>query len=180
MTTEVAILNREAIALAADSAVTVNNGTKIYNSANKLFALSKNHPIGIMVYGNAQLTGVPWETLIKVYRSKLGNSVFPKLIDYCNNFINFLIENKQFFLEKDEKTSFGMIVVDTFENIQEDIQSAVKNAIEEQSKLSKDGEKRIIESIIENYHQELEKAEILPSFDKSFVNEFSKKKKPVF
>jgi ATP-dependent protease HslVU (ClpYQ) peptidase subunit len=40
MTTEVAIINKEAIALAADSAVTVgiSDGTKIYNSANKLFA----------------------------------------------------------------------------------------------------------------------------------------------
>jgi len=70
MTTEVAIINKEAIALAADSAVTVkiSDGTKIYNSANKLFALSKLHPVGIMIYGNAELTGVPWESLIKVYR----------------------------------------------------------------------------------------------------------------
>jgi hypothetical protein len=52
MTTEVAIINKEAIALAADSAVTVkiSDDTKIYNSANKLFALSKFHPVGIMIY----------------------------------------------------------------------------------------------------------------------------------
>jgi hypothetical protein len=44
MTSEIAILNKSAIALAADSAVTVSggliNGVKINNSVNKLFALS--------------------------------------------------------------------------------------------------------------------------------------------
>lgn len=37
MTAEVAILNREAVAIAADSAVTIGGlGSKIYNTANKL------------------------------------------------------------------------------------------------------------------------------------------------
>jgi hypothetical protein len=43
MTAEIAILNREAVALAADSAVTFREekGQKILTSANKIFALSK-------------------------------------------------------------------------------------------------------------------------------------------
>ena len=53
MTAEIAILNREAVALAADSAVTIGFGAKIYNSANKLFCLSYLHPIGVMISGNS-------------------------------------------------------------------------------------------------------------------------------
>ena len=34
---------------------------KVY-PANKLFALSKYHPVGVMVYNNAELMDVPWET----------------------------------------------------------------------------------------------------------------------
>ena len=51
MTAEIAILNREAVALAADSAVTMigSSGEKIFTSANKLFTLSKYHPVGIIV-----------------------------------------------------------------------------------------------------------------------------------
>jgi hypothetical protein len=51
MTAEVAILNTHGVALAADSAITVSIGSekKVYNTGNKLFALSKYHPIGIMV-----------------------------------------------------------------------------------------------------------------------------------
>ena len=43
MTAEVAILNSSAIAIAADSAVTIGRGRKIYNSAIKVFTLSKSH-----------------------------------------------------------------------------------------------------------------------------------------
>ena len=70
MTAEIAIMNKEAIALAADSAVTMDQerGQKIFTSANKLFALSKYYPVGIMVYGSASFMGVPWESIIKVYR----------------------------------------------------------------------------------------------------------------
>ena len=49
MTAVVGILNKQAVAIAADSAVTVTgaNGRKIFNRANKVFALSKLHPSGI-------------------------------------------------------------------------------------------------------------------------------------
>lgn len=66
MTAEVAVLNRHAVALAADSAVTVH-GQKVFNTANKIFALSKREPVALMVYGNGDLLRVPWEVLAKLY-----------------------------------------------------------------------------------------------------------------
>ena len=96
MTTEIAIMNKSAIALAADSAVTITksgtqgNSEKVLNTANKLFALSKYNPVGIMFYGNASLQGVPWEPIIKEYREILGNSEFTTLDDYCKHFFNYL------------------------------------------------------------------------------------------
>ena len=51
MTAEVVILNREAVAVAADSAVTVTGrGPKVYNTANKLFSLSAVEPVAVMIY----------------------------------------------------------------------------------------------------------------------------------
>jgi hypothetical protein len=81
MTAEIAIMNKTAVALAADSAVTFSGdeGYKIFNTVNKLFALSKYHPVGIMVFGNAEFMGVPWETVIKIYRAKLGKTKFLSL-----------------------------------------------------------------------------------------------------
>ena len=81
MTAEVAIVNATAVALAADSAVTIGE-QKIYNSALKVFALSKVAPVGIMIYGNAQLMDVPWEVLIKTFREEIGNKTLPYLKGY--------------------------------------------------------------------------------------------------
>lgn len=96
MTSEVAVLNCSGVALAADSAVTVGS-QKIYNSAVKLFALSKVAPVAIMVYGNAALSRVPWEIVIKEYRRTLGDKTFPKLDDYAADFVNYIETSKHFF-----------------------------------------------------------------------------------
>lgn len=67
MTSEIIVMNSGAVVLAADSAVTLGNG-KIFNSANKIFRLVPEVPVGIMVYNKADFMGIPWETIIKLYR----------------------------------------------------------------------------------------------------------------
>jgi hypothetical protein len=89
MTAEIAVLNSQGVAMAADSAVSIGS-SKVYNSANKLFALTKKHPVGVMVYGNAQMMGVPWETLIKTYRKELKDKKFDSLFEYGADFIGYL------------------------------------------------------------------------------------------
>ena len=82
MTAEVAVLNRQAVALAADSAVTIETsegGAKAWPSANKIFGMSHRHPVGVIVYGGADLMGIPWETIVKMYRDQLGQTSFPRL-----------------------------------------------------------------------------------------------------
>ena len=101
MTAVAGILNKQGIAIAADSAVTVNGAynRKVYNSANKIFTLSKYHPVGIAIYNNAHFMGVPWEIIIKEYRKELQKSSFPKLENYKDDFFNWL-EKKNFFIEE--------------------------------------------------------------------------------
>ncbi len=107
MTAVVGILNKQAVAIAADSAVTIGgtNGRKIFNKANKVFTLSKYHPVGVMIYNSASLMGTPWETIIKVYRSQLGDKPFPTVKDYQQDFINFL-KTKQYYAPADVQTAF--------------------------------------------------------------------------
>src|SRR5271157_5753250 len=102
MTSELAILNKEAIALAADSALTftdVNGHQKIFNSVNKIFTLSKYQPVGIMFFGNAEIMSIPWETIIKMYRKDLGEKFFDELKEYASNFIEYLNFNGDAFFE---------------------------------------------------------------------------------
>jgi len=99
MTAEVAIMNTKGIGLAADSAVTPGAG-KVYNTADKLFALSKYHPVGIMIYSSAMIMGIEWEIIIKNYRDSLGKKSFDKLSDYAGDFIKSLAKFPYFTPEK--------------------------------------------------------------------------------
>lgn len=92
MTSEIAVMNTEAVALAADSAVTFTGeaGQKIFPSANKIFTLSKYQPVGVMFYGNADFMGIPWETIIKIFRTRLGAASFQSVTGYAENFLDFL------------------------------------------------------------------------------------------
>ncbi len=99
MTAEIAILNKSAVALAADSAVTipVANGQKIYNTVNKLFTLSKYRPVGIMVYGNGEFMGIPWESIIKEHRRELGKTEHGTLREYVDGFLTWISAAKLLF-----------------------------------------------------------------------------------
>jgi hypothetical protein len=107
MTAVVGILNKHGVAIAADSAVTIGgaNGRKIFNKANKVFTLSKQHPVGIMIYNSAEFMSTPWETIIKVYRKQLGDKSFPTLKEYENDFIEFL-RIKKFFTTAEIQNAF--------------------------------------------------------------------------
>ena len=93
MTAIVGVLNRHAVAIAADSAVTLGNTHKVVNSGNKIFMLSKYHPVAIMTYSNAAFMGVPWDIIIKQYRKKLKEKSFATIDGYLKDFIDYLHDN---------------------------------------------------------------------------------------
>lgn len=117
MTSEVVVMNRLAVALAADSAVTAAGHVKVHNSANKLFMLSKTHPVGIMVYNNAALMSMPWETLIKEYRSQLGDREFDRLEDYGEDFVQFVERQAETFGREVQKKYYLELVDIHFQEI---------------------------------------------------------------
>ncbi|MCY4369060.1 MAG: hypothetical protein OXF41_06480 [bacterium] len=91
MTAEVAILNREAVVMAADSALTLGGQVgKVYNSANKLFALSRLEPVAVMVYGGGSFEGIPWATVVKEHRRHLSLQTFDTVEQYAAEFIEYL------------------------------------------------------------------------------------------
>lgn len=109
MTAVVGILNKEAVAMAADSAVTMSNaqGRKILNRANKIFTLSKHHPVGIMLYNSATFMGTPWEIIIKMYRDKLKEKTFGTVREYQDDFIKYLKKQSFFSNPESQKRAMG-------------------------------------------------------------------------
>src|SRR6266853_407482 len=150
MTAEIAILNKNGVALAADSAVTIQKpGTqKIYNTANKLFMLSKYHPVGIMVYGVAELMGIPWETVIKIYREELGTSNFKRLIEFAEHFIIFVENNRALFAEHRQTSSLEAMCHWVLSQIQKSINERVKLEIDARGQVEDADVVRIIAEIV--------------------------------
>jgi hypothetical protein len=105
MTAEIAIMNRSAVVLAADSATTVtswNDGQpeqRYFKGANKLFELSRHSPVGLMIYGSAALQGVPWELVIKSFREDLGDKKHDSLKGYADHFFDYVQNNDRLFSE---------------------------------------------------------------------------------
>jgi len=103
MTSEVALMNKSAIALAADSATTVTYWeknepkTRYFKGANKVFNLSRRKPVGVMTYASANLQGVPWEIIIKAYREYLGPKSHDHLGGYADDLIEFIGSNAAIF-----------------------------------------------------------------------------------
>ncbi|MBI2078849.1 MAG: hypothetical protein HYT80_10865 [Euryarchaeota archaeon] len=132
MTAEIAILNTGAIHLAADSAVTIPGprGQKVYNTVNKLFTLSKYRPIGIMVFGNAAIMGIPWETIIKVYRRQFGKKMFNTVKEYSEDFIRFLDDNNKLVHPTVQEDFYGIIVSGLMDEIRKEVDGNVRALIE--------------------------------------------------
>ena len=156
MTAEIAIMNKEAVALAADSAVTISQGgaPKIFASANKLFALSLHHPIGIMVYENASFMGIPWETVIKLYRARLGNTAYPTVNDYADDFIGFLqnesslapVESQEVYVARFLASHFARVAKQIEDKVDIEIQDEPIRTYEEFGRLYREVKEDVLAS----------------------------------
>ncbi len=131
MTAEIAILNKGAVALAADSAVTIQigSGQKIYNTVNKLFTLSKYQPVGAMVYGNSEFMGVPWESIIKEHRRELGKTVYGTLREYVDGFIAWMATAKFLFSDALQKQTINAIIRTYFGEIKNLVEQKIASRI---------------------------------------------------
>lgn len=134
MTSEVVVMNSLAVALAADSAATVTDGrdNKVYNSANKLFMLSKAHPVGVMVYDNSSLLGIPWETILKLFREQhLKLRKFDTLEQYGHELIKYLDGNTHLFPEKAQHKFYLDMLDFLYQQIVDQYTKGITKLIEE-------------------------------------------------
>ena len=167
MTAEIAILNKSSVALAADSAVTIPTlseegaGEKTYNTVNKLFTLSKYHPIGVMIYGGADITGVPWETVIKMYRAKLRNRSFQSVKEYGEDFVKFLDKNTALFPKEQQSELFHYQMHSYFHAIRSDIDDEIESAFKNNKRVTRSFVARTAKRVIEEHYKSCEKAKRL-------------------
>lgn len=101
MSVGVCIINRNGIALAADSAGTSPGNKMFYNSMNKVFSLSKKYVYGAITYGNSLVYNISIEQLLKEFR------VFLDERDCINDFFNILDQFIEFINSKNRYFRFN-------------------------------------------------------------------------
>ena len=167
MTAEIAIMNKQAIALAADSAVTINLGPgvgqKIYNT-NKLFALSKYRPVGIMVYDLAELMGIPWESAIKSYRAELGKKSFGSLREYVDDFLSFFRRPNRVLSVDHQREYFFGIIRGLFTTIQQQMVQEINASMMKNGPIKYAGVQKIVAEVLQKFHAEAVSHRLLAQF----------------
>lgn len=175
MTAVVGILNKHAVAIAADSAVTIggNGGRKIFNKANKVFTLSKQHPVGIMIYNSASFMSTPWETIIKVYRKQLESNSFPTLKEYEKDFITFLRSKNYYTNSEMQKAFLENFALDVINSVINDIVSQSKSLIENPSEENRQQFLTILEVHFDQLISQWEQlSEFCPDFEDYSIDMF--------
>lgn len=135
MTTEIAVANQLGIALATDSAVTITSGSrrKVFNSADKLFELSGTFPVAVMVNGNMDCLGTPWEILVKEFRAKEGATPRGSIEKWAADFIAY-VENNDPDAEDAEGGYIDKAISAEIRSVQELILFVVKQYVYEASR----------------------------------------------
>ena len=105
MSTGVCIINRNGIALAADSAGTFTGNKMFYNSMNKVFSLSRKNVYGAITYGSTCIYNTSIEQILKEFRIYLDEreeiddffeilEEFTKFVEYKNKYFKFDVLEK--------------------------------------------------------------------------------------
>lgn len=131
MSAGICVMNRNAVALAADSAATIGQHAAIRNSANKLFSLSRYAPVGVIIYANADLMRIPVEIIIKEYKNQLGQKPYLTLEEYVTDFLEYIEKNAALFHFSENEENYVQSVC---ENLLNGMQNDCKGFLESESK----------------------------------------------
>lgn len=149
MTSEVVLMNNKAVAVAADSVVTVAvDGVprKTFTGVEKLFEVSKNQPVAMMIYSNAEIMGLPWKTVITAYKQQAKNPAFKSVEEYADDFFKFIDKSGKLFPEKLQREQYAQMLrslIHTIESRANSVRGFVEDDDSDDSIASNDPDSRI-------------------------------------
>jgi hypothetical protein len=158
MTSEVVLMNRQAVAMAADSAVTISGPQylKTYQSVDKLFPLVDGQPIAVMIYNNAEIMSTPWETVISLYREQTRGRGLDTVQAYAEDFMNFLSGNPDLFPADHQDTEFFKHLAVVYTVVAEDFDAQVRQMADSGAKV-RDHLPAIFEFVVGQLHADYQR-----------------------
>jgi len=159
MTSEVVLMNRQAVAMAADSAVTISGDRylKTYQSVDKVFPLVDGQPVAVMIYNNAEIMSTPWETVISLYREQARGRSLETVGAYADDFMEFLSGNPDLFPADHQDTEFFKVVAVVYTVIAEEFDHQVHKFKDAQSGQLRDHLSSIFEYVVGHLHADYQR-----------------------
>ena len=159
MTSEVVLMNRQAVAMAADSAVTISGDRylKTYQSVDKLFPLVDGQPVAVMIYNNAEIMSTPWETVISLYREQARGRALESVEAYAEDFMEFLSGNPDLFPADHQDTEFFKVVAVVFTVLAEEFEYQVAKFQQSKAAGGRDQISAIFEFVVGQMHHDYER-----------------------
>lgn len=160
MTSEVVLMNRQAVALAADSAVTISGAgyLKTYNSADKLFQLVEGQPVAVMIYNNAEIMNVPWETVISLYRDYAAGKSLATVEEYAEDFLNFISGNPDLFPADHQDVEYFKLVAVVYSIIAREFDQQIRHFVETKAGDLREHLSSIFQFVVDQLHGDYEVA----------------------
>jgi hypothetical protein len=130
-----------------------------------------------MIFGDAALMEVPWETLLKEYRKELGDKSFSTIDDYSKDLLAFLVRLKSLFSESRQRMAAASMAAGVFAAIRSEIDDNVKDRSQDK-KVTESEIGEIVANVVEEWKTYLDGCDFADGVDDGFVgkliNEFCK------
>ncbi|MFP3943356.1 MAG: hypothetical protein ACLFWF_05670 [Alphaproteobacteria bacterium] len=119
MTAEILVMNRSAVALAAQGGLSAGYGPDpaVTRDSAKIFPLFEGMPVALMIYGRADLLGHPWQSLITHYLENSDPPDAKTIGDWAAHFFAFLDDNVWMFHEQEQRSHLEGLLAAIFGRI---------------------------------------------------------------
>ena len=176
MTAEIVIMNKEAVAIAADSAVSLVAGPadspqKIFTSATKIYSIPGSHTVALMIYNNASFLGIPWEPLLARFAESLGQAPLPTLGDYASRLIGYLATEQELITPEIERQYFTTVIYSYFLSFRIALQSGASELMRIQGAVNEDQIGEFVAGKIAGTYNSLMSTEFIDGADETRVGE---------
>src|SRR6266852_4329737 len=119
-----------------------------------------------MIYGSADFMGIPWETIIKRYRARLGVRGFQTIQDYAKDFLAFIETHKTFFPEARQGNSCYELTQVWLHRLKVRLRQNVELSTKTTGPVSEQAVRQMFRDIVGEDIAHLRKHKLLPRFSK--------------
>ncbi len=184
MTSLVVVMNNKAAAVAADSAMTVEDGygnSRVRMGVRKLFQINEHLPVSAMIYGSAEIMDMAWGPIMVSYRRQHGDKIFPTIQHYAEHFLTFLDNYEEIFNEEVQSTAYLHYVSVLFDWVRHNVNHIVDQETEEPSENGPRNMREVMRMATNRVYDDVIKypdddaRPDLPGFDGSFARDLQRR-----